>query len=348
MIALSSQASIYWITNDSGSEAKELAGQIAERRSRFLAAAIAHSQVYCQELSEHVTRVLPREIREMIYGHLCTRMIRISVMPSRRAEEGLSYIKRLETPLPYLFSRKYLTESFLTELVSVLYAKVTFHIWDAADLNDFLNQDFFGLGVLPKDHVRKLSLVIFTDQWDQRCSSKRQITQKLAHLRQLFEVKHQQGSRLDLHLCISQHYQRPTVARFHQFLLPYMYDFREAGFTLRLPLKKYHYKHRKVDRSEMNQLQSSSSTDPEDWIVDDEELEEWAKSVYIQNAFKRSASHLSRFVSDYDSEPDIENEVWDGEAPASDSEDEGVDDDDEVPFVEDDIYEHDEEGASGE
>lgn len=55
----------------------------------------------------------------------------------------------------------------------------------------------------------------------------------------------------------------------------------------------------------MNQLQAGGSTDPEDWIVDEEELEDWKASEEIQNAFMKSARHRQLFLgyaSDYDSD----------------------------------------------
>lgn len=290
-------------------------------------------------------QTLPREIRNMIYGYLCQKVVRICVdIPDERRDVwvGLdgtggsaryrSYLERCGTSLPYLFSQKYFAKNFLFELVSELYSRITFHIWDAADIEDFLTQDFFGVGCLPKDSARALSLVIFNDQYEQRCSSKRDIQEKVSHLSKLFQIKHQQGFRLDLHLCISMHNHRPLVPRFHQILLPYLYEFKNAGFTIRLPLRKITYgKDQRTKRREMNQLQAGNSTRPEDWIVNDEELEAWQESEVIQKAFKRSAMESGWYYDDeyYDYDSDEERPNSPNPLP-SDFEDESVASDEEV------------------
>ena len=245
-------------------------------------------------------------MRDMIYVHLCKKVPRVSIKPSdyrERVPHGIThqvtYTRRIETPLPYLFSTKYLTSDFLSELSPVMYANATFHLWDPNEIENFFFQDLLRVDCDPKEHVRAISLVIFTDHYGWRCSSKRDITRKLAHLKRLFDIKHKEGFRLDLHLCIHRHCHRPVVARFHQILLPYLYEFKEAGFKLRLPLKKYHYgKDSRSDRSEMNQLQAGNSKDPDDWVVDDEELESWQESIVIRNAFKRSARYQEKAYDD--------------------------------------------------
>lgn len=242
----------------------------------------------------------------MIYGYICDKKaIRLCVEPVKRMQQidgemikvdpaaKWPYASRLTTRLPYFFSQRYLSKTFLAELASTLYGRATFHIWDITDIDDFLHHDFFGVGCLPKDHARKLSLVIFTDLYGDKCCSKRAMREKLAHLKQLSLLKHQQGFHLDLHLCLSNHPQRPIAARFQQILLPYLYELKAAGFAMRFPLRKYRYgKKPGSDYSEMNQFQTSNSKLPGDWVVDDEELEAWKESRYIQDAFKRSMLSL--------------------------------------------------------
>lgn len=259
----------------------------------------------------------------MIYTYLCQKVPRLSIQPSDAQDRVLdeithqaTYTQRLETPLPYLFSPYYLCKPFLTELAPILYANATFHLWDANDIENFLNQDFLGVDCAPKDHVRALSLVIFTDHYGARCSSKRDITRKLSHLRHLFDLRHKQNFRLDLHLCISHHNHRPVVARFHQILLPYLYEFQTAGFTLRFPLKKLHYgKDFRSDRSEMNQLQAGRSKDPATWVVDGEELRAWEESEVIRMAFMKSARCRERtyYSEDYYYSEDEDTERGSGE-----------------------------------
>ncbi|KAJ4298896.1 hypothetical protein N0V90_004139 [Kalmusia sp. IMI 367209] len=285
---------------------EDLVKSAQEKRRQFLIAAIKHSQTYCQEISDKIVRVLPREIRDMIYEYLCARIGRIAIAPvesvtsklpwqdKANVDEELAtsrqYPNRVRTKLPHFFSQKYVAKEFLVELASVLYPKVTFHVWDATDIDNYLNQDIFRVGCLPRNHVRKLSLVIFTDSYHQRCDSREGIEKKLHHLEQLYGIKHRQGFRLDLHLCISEMMHRPTVPRYHQILLPYLHDLKAAGFTVRLPLKKYEYgEGQKSIGSEMNQLQASKSGGPNEWVVDDEELDAWKDSKYIKNAFHPKA-----------------------------------------------------------
>ena len=283
----------------------------------------------------------------MIYGYLCQKVVRITVLtPDQQRDVWVGnsgeanfrpYLARCGTSLPYLFSRKYLAKDFLFELASELYSKITFHIWDASDIENFLNQDFFGVGCLPKDHARALSLVIFNDDYQQRCTSKRDIKEKLSHLSKLFQLGHQRGFRLDLHLCISTYSHRPLVARFHQILLPYLYELKAAGFTIRFPLKKYYYgTDQRSNRQVMNQLQAGSSKNAEDWIVDDDELQAWQESEVIQDAFKRSALERQWYYADedeidynYDSD-DAETGYYSPSPVSSDFVDESVASDEEL------------------
>jgi hypothetical protein len=247
------------------------------------------------------------------------------------------YVDRIETPIPHLFSQKYLHKGFLLELASNLYQNATFHIWDAGDVPAFLTQDLLHAGCIPKDHVRKLSLVVFTDEYGARCASRRQIREKVSKLNHLFDIKHREGCRLDLHLCISIMKQRPIVARYHQLLLPYLYDLQTAGFAMRFPRKKHHYNvHSRTDRTQMNQLQASNSRDPADWEVDDEELAAWGESEAVQNAFKKSAILNARHLgdwdydhSDLDDDDDIDDDI-DEVSQVEDFEDGDVDSDDEA------------------
>ncbi|KAL1610683.1 hypothetical protein SLS60_002353 [Paraconiothyrium brasiliense] len=286
---------------------KAICDDTTTKTSKFITATVSHSQAICRGLSEEAVHRLPREIRDIIYGYLCDRKRRISVRPTDNKEfyrvVKSPYNDRIETPIPRLFSTKYLHTDFLFELVSFLYQTATFHIWDCEDISNFLLFDIFRVGCIPKDHVRKLSLVIFTDEYGEHCGSKREIREKLEQLEQLHTLKHRQGFRLDLHLCIGYTRQRPTVARFCQLLLPHLHNLKNAGFVMRFPLKKYHYPgNGNSNYSMMNQLQSSNSEDPRDWVVDDEELEAWKDSKYVQNAFKKSARYNQRFLSDSDSE----------------------------------------------
>jgi hypothetical protein len=276
----------------------------------------------------------------MIYTYLCDRVRRISIRPTivppgrdtKSLEENVTivpYTDRVETPLPNFFSQKYLHKDFLLELVSNLYQNATFHIWDADDVSAFLTQDVLHTGCIPKDHVRKLSLVVFTDEYGARCASRRQIREKVAKLNHLLDIRHREGFHLDLHLCISRMKQRPTVARFHQLLLPYLYDLQAAGFAMRFPLKKHHYNvNRRSDRSQMNQLQASESLDPADWVVDDEELAAWGASEAVQKAFKKSESLNGTYLRDSEDEySDFDENLENYSQP--DSEDWDVDSDDE-------------------
>ncbi|KAL5430291.1 hypothetical protein PMIN07_010288 [Paraphaeosphaeria minitans] len=319
------------------------------KRSEFVAAAISHSQTYCRSVSSKVVGSLPREVRDMIYIYMCDRMPRVSISPVKYKQTapwrgpdsmqeaetaGWSYIHRIETPLPQLFSHKYLQKDFLFELAESLYQTATFHVWDADDIFDFLNQDLLGAGCTPKHYIRKLSLVAFTDEHGSRCRSKRQIREKVAQLAHLLDIRHRSGFHLDLHLCINRRKLRPNVARFHQLLLPHLRGLLEAGFALRFPRVKYHYDmHRRSDMSRANQLQASDSRNPTDWVVDEAELDAWDKSDYVRDAFKKSAIHRSEdwwasesdgFESEFDYEED-----WGEEDLLEDFVDGDVDSDDE-------------------
>lgn len=289
----------------------------------------------------------------MIYVYLCDRIPRISINPvalrspwlgpdrMQEAEAaGWPYIYRINTPIPHLFSQKYLEKNFLSELAATLYQTATFHIWNADDIFDFLNQDLLRVGCIPKDHIRKLSLVVFTDEYGSRCRSRRQIREKVAKLDQLFDIRHRSGFRLDLHLCIHRTQLRPTVARFHQLLLPHLRRLLAAGFALRFPRLKLHYHmHRRSNGSSLNQLQASDSRDPADWVVDAGELDAWSESEYVRDAFLKSARHRGGYVKDsddsyaYDSDS-YGDEEGDGEEDLpEDFEDGDVDSDDEGGYL---------------
>ncbi|KAF2438265.1 hypothetical protein P171DRAFT_449460 [Karstenula rhodostoma CBS 690.94] len=318
---------------------------LVARRREFLATTISHSQTYCRSLSERIVRSLPREVRDMIYVYLCDRIPRVIIRPvedrryanyrgsgSIQAEAARwTPIQRIKTPL---FSLKYLHKDFLFELAASLYQTATFHIWDADDLFDFLNQDLLHVGCIPKDHIRKLSLVIFTDEENERCRSKRQIREKVAKLTHLFDIRHRRGFHLDLHLCIDRKKRLPFVARFHQLLLPHLRSLLAAGFAMRFPrVKVYYYMHRRGIDSCANQLQASDSRDPADWVVDAAELDAWSESEYVRGAFLKKARYHRDYLADseddlYESEGDewddgdVPEDVVDGEAEV-DSDDEG-------------------------
>ncbi|KAJ9637863.1 hypothetical protein H2201_006764 [Coniosporium apollinis] len=115
--------------------------------------------------------ILPREVRDIVYEHLYSEHKPIRVgkrnewsyprSARRWPEYGL-----LPLDTAGLMSSYHVGAQIAMEAAMVFYSTNTFHIEDLKHTAEFLNTDQYGVGILPRDHVRKLSLPeSIPDRW---------------------------------------------------------------------------------------------------------------------------------------------------------------------------------------
>jgi hypothetical protein len=121
----------------------------------------------CLELSSHIMRILPREVRDMIYMHLSTRdgeviereHFRTTLDPlTRLYSYNFERWKNQHFPEHY-WNPEYVSKPFYDELVENYYRTSTFVFSDDPGvMKRFLTTDEMRLGLLPKDLVARVEI----------------------------------------------------------------------------------------------------------------------------------------------------------------------------------------------
>jgi len=214
-----------------------------------------------------VLQLLPREIRDIVYEYLCSGAnLNLKVTSVQcvehwvwnddffeRSQEGKSkqkkvqersnrYVDRVNSPLPHFCSSDYVDGSFVQEVGPIFYKYAAFSLESHDDMEAFLTQDILRMGCCPKDHVRRVDVVlpkyrdggIFPLGIPLTAAEVQEQIQNLHAI--LSTVKYQKDFQLDLRHEIwndDEGYGINTY-RFRELLVPCVRKLQSEGFVVRL------------------------------------------------------------------------------------------------------------------
>ncbi|KAH7119729.1 hypothetical protein B0J11DRAFT_68794 [Dendryphion nanum] len=132
-----------------------------------------YCEEWCNALAQTLLATFPREIRDLIFGHLTAQSMPIEI--ESRFEYNLwapktpkSYPSRAERLADYCHPfvlPAYFGPSLHLEIAQAFYEGNRFHLVDIEDLEEFLTYDVFNLDLQPRRFVRKLSIDCSTFQF---------------------------------------------------------------------------------------------------------------------------------------------------------------------------------------
>ncbi|ORX94103.1 hypothetical protein BCR34DRAFT_580182 [Clohesyomyces aquaticus] len=181
-----------------------------------------------RELSNMMMTTLPREVRDMIYMHLC-KVPGPIIMPSyMKPSQWIRVVKEI-VPDRRCFDPNYVSHDFFLELAEVFYRCNRFHL-DLHDVTELLRRDFCGLGIQPQQYLRALTVAVdvYDDDeapFDLQCAT------IYGALESLMGVRLKTGFRLRLNISPEALYSG-SVREALTFIRPRYLKLKDAGFVM--------------------------------------------------------------------------------------------------------------------
>ncbi|KAF1912066.1 hypothetical protein BDU57DRAFT_532983 [Ampelomyces quisqualis] len=246
-----------------GDEDAKALFQIVVNRKANLCSAIdfsmdLYSRAINANFASHILRLLPREIRDMIYHQLvnservvherCGKKhmedVTVPIRGVKRQESGKTYLAPLRTveSFPHFYNIEYMGVEFASELFETAYRHHNFAFDHQAEVPAFLSNCMFGTGLNPAAHVTSLTIGITLNrlnasamrelEWN---SSKwnypleRHFQKAVKPLDVLKKIASKRGSSIQF----SNQYGRNDYDRkFAEVLMPLIYELKEKGWKV--------------------------------------------------------------------------------------------------------------------
>jgi hypothetical protein len=123
----------------------------------------------CRSICDDIQHLLPRELRDMIYGYLLVQQTCHEIQKdyTETANPKMTPFRRAGSPSenaiswphdPHTVDIEYVGRSFKAELGETWYHSCNFVLDDCSYLQNFLQFDLWSFGLIPRDHIRCLLL----------------------------------------------------------------------------------------------------------------------------------------------------------------------------------------------